>query len=219
MLRGGWKGSPLRGLSPRTMPDRGLHKTFWKLSFLPLQLRLLPGGLSLDPSVWVSPQSLLSPWAGDEQLDLAFPTLPYREHLDSSGTLKSRDLIAKPFTISHHTQAKGGTWPGVSEQWSVALPAAGHLHRGAATLVPPISQCWGAAWREPTRVRGPRGASRALPCCWGPWWPCPHPCKGSSASAAIPRCASRICPCSSGFCTDPQPLQVKEFKSCPSNQL
>lgn len=32
-------------------------------------------------------------------------------------------------------------------------------------------------------------------------------------------CASRTCPCSSGFCTDPQPVQVKECKSCPSNQL
>lgn len=46
----------------------------------------------------------------------------------------------------------------------------------------------------------------------------------SHAKAQVPLllslpCASRICPCSSGFCTDPQPLQVKEFKSCPSNQL
>lgn len=143
--------------------------------------------------------------------------------LDPSVILKSRDLILKPFTISRHTQAEGGTWLFQSDQWSVALPAARHLHRGAATPVPPVFPVLGCCFEGAHESEGSQGCQQgswaALTFWWGPWWPRSHPCKGSSASAAVPLCASRICPCSSGFCTDPQPPQVKEFKSCPSNQL
>lgn len=52
--------------------------------------------------------------------------------------------------------------------------------------------------------------------CWGGLG---GPVPSLSGSALILPCASRTCPCSSGFCTDPQPLQLKECKSCPSNQL
>lgn len=79
--------------------------------------------------------------------------------LDPSVILKSRDLILKPFAISHHTQAKEGVFRVTSGQWHCQL-------QGTSTgqLPPqyhPVSQCWGVALRAPMRVRGPRGASRA----------------------------------------------------------
>lgn len=138
--------------------------------------------------------------------------------LDASVILKSRDLILKPFAISHGTQAEGGTRSFQSDQWHCQLQ--GTCTGGLPPQYHPFSQCWGVALREPLRLRGLRGAKRApellllVGVLVAPSLP-----RGLSASAAVPPCASRICPCSSGFCTDPQPPQVKKFKSCPSNQL
>lgn len=142
-----------------------------------------------------------------------------REHLDSPVILKSRHLILKPFAISHDVQAEGeqSIFRVTSGQWHCQLQGTcsgqlPHLHH-------PFSQSWGVALRESMRVRAPRGASRApelLPLAGG--GPVPTRAK-AQCLCCIPPCASRICPCSSVFCTDPQPLQIKEFKSCPSNQL